>query len=66
MQRYGMMAAGGVLALFALKFLAAFVLPALAVLFGLVMTVGKFALIAAVIWFVFTLFRGRKSRSAEA
>jgi hypothetical protein len=66
MQKYGTMMAGGVLALVALKFLAAFVLPALAVLFGLVMTVAKFALIAAVIYFVFTMFRGRKSRGAEA
>ena len=66
MQKYGMMMGGGVLALVALKFLAAFVLPALAVLFGLVMTVAKFAMIAAVIYFVFTMFRSRKSRSAEA
>lgn len=65
MQKYGMMAAGGVLALVALKLLTTMVLPVFLMLLGLVMTVAKFALIAAVIYFVFTLFRGRKSRTAE-
>lgn len=65
MEKYGTMMAGGVLALVALKLFMAFVLPALAVVFGLVMTVAKFALIAAVIYFVFTLFRSRRSRKAE-
>lgn len=66
MHKYGTMMAGGVLALLAFKLFAAFVLPALAVVFGLVMTIAKFALIAAVIYFVFTLFRRRSSQSAEA
>ncbi|HKK92659.1 MAG TPA: hypothetical protein VJ925_04460 [Longimicrobiales bacterium] len=66
MEKYGMMMAGGVLTLLAFKLFAAFVLPALAVVFGLVMTVAKFALIAAVIYFVFTMFRRRSSKSAEA
>lgn len=64
-EKYGTMAVGGVAALIALKFIAAFVLPALMVLFGVVMTVGKFALFAALAYFVYTLFRGRKSRAAE-
>ncbi len=66
MQKYGTMMAGGVLAFLAFKLFAAFVLPALAVVFGLVMTIAKFALIAAVIYVVFSLFRGRASRKAEA
>ncbi len=64
-QKYGTMMAGGVVALFALKFLAAFVLPALAVLFGVVMTVGKVALIVALGYFVFSMLRGRTSRGSE-
>jgi len=66
MQKYGTMMAGGVLALVALKLLAAVVLPALALLFGLVMTVGKVALFAAIGYFIWTLFRGRRSHRAEA
>lgn len=64
-QKYGTMMAGGVVALFAMKFLAAFVLPALMVLFGVVMTVGKVALIVGLGYFVFSLLRGRKSKGAE-
>jgi len=65
MQKYGTMMAGGIAALIALKFLAAFVLPALLMLFGFVMTVGKIALIAVIGYFIFSMFRGRKSRGVE-
>lgn len=65
MQKYGMMATGGVLALVALKLIAAFVVPLLIVLFGVVMTVAKLALIAAVGYFIFSLFRRRPRDTAE-
>lgn len=66
MQKYGTMMAGGVLTLIAFKLFAAFVLPALAMLFGVVMTIAKFALVAGVIYAVFTLFRRRAAGRGEA
>jgi len=65
MQKYGTMMAGGVLALVALKLIAAFVLPALAVLFGVVVTVAKVALFVAIGYFIYSIFRGKTSRGAE-
>ncbi|MDT8369197.1 MAG: hypothetical protein RQ745_08305 [Longimicrobiales bacterium] len=65
MQKYGMMATGGVLALVAFKLIMAFVVPVLIVFFGVAMTALKIALIAAVGYFIYSLFRRRTDPTAE-
>ncbi len=66
MKSFAMVSAGGVLGLIVLKVFFTFVLPAMAVMFGLMMMALKIGLIALVGYFVFKMFRRCVRPTAEA
>ena len=60
MRNFAAFTVAGVAGIVLLKLLAALLFPLLGILVGLLMTTVKFALIAAVIFFVYSLIRKRK------
>jgi predicted lipid-binding transport protein (Tim44 family) len=64
--QYGQYFLAGVAGILAIKILAGLVLPLIAVVFGLVGMLIKFALIGAVIWFVMRMFRGKRREASSA
>lgn len=65
MQKYGMMMAGGILGLFALKLFMTFAVPALMMLFSFLAVFVKVSLVIAVGFVVFAFFRNRGRARAE-
>lgn len=65
MKTFATLTVAGVAGLLALKFLAAILLPALGLLFGLVALTLKLALFVAVGYFVYTVFRKTRNVSAS-
>jgi hypothetical protein len=64
MKSFAALTVAGVAGLILLKLLAAVLLPALGVLFGLVALTMKLALVAAIGYFVYTLLRKKSNKIA--